>query len=89
MKNLHLSRRLLILGFAVLTAVSASVTAADLSPDLTFRPPAVTQLAPAHRTLLLPDGRFFLYYQVNTATAPTGYRALARRWRHRLELLRG
>ncbi len=51
---------------AVATALTTSASAAPLALDENFRAPLFTAPAPAWRTLLLPDGKFLLFFNTDT-----------------------
>ena len=65
-----LPSRLLALAafFVVLTLSPGTARAAALTPDNDFHPPFFGTPFPAQRTLLLPDGKYLLFYKTNSLT---------------------
>ena len=67
--NVHLKLIVaLALGFLGLTLSVGSAPAASLVLDEDFRPPLFAEPIPAQRTLLLPDGKFLVFYNTDTLT---------------------
>ncbi len=71
-----------LIRFIVILALSAflagesllgNARAAELSADKNFLPPTYTKATPPERALLLPDGKYFLFFDPETLTdQPTG-----------------
>jgi uncharacterized delta-60 repeat protein len=71
--RLHTKTGLCLFSLLAVSGFSAASARADLAPDNNFLPPNVAKATPPGRALLLPDGKYVLFFSVDTLTdSPTG-----------------